>query len=435
MDVNGCVSYTNTDEIPSQYNQQDFGIQSGSGYIGGGEDGIEGGDHSLDNAAQGHYEYTGAGGSQSMHADYTNASDYGEYAKQSEFGSGGLNGGVSSEYMDSSQIADHASSQIQNDPNPIVVKKKFPGPCTKYLQRICVRYLQPPNLPPPGPLIVKEVRDPQLPPPPPLCIKQKMPQPKTPPPLILRERPPPRPQIEASKVVCKRIPAGPPPKRQVIIERLPKLPPKPRDILIERWLPYPHQAKRKVIYQKAPPSNLHKQQKNLIIMYEGCTQVERMFRKLGVTTANPDQYIQQYGNELFDKVELENRAKHAGVHEDLTPPIVGHSHHAIQGNAYSEVGGAEYQYGEHNAISGSVSADQHYGDSSAYQHSGGFSAYQQHGDFTTQHGDSHYHDDTYGAISSGMTGGHDISGYCGPGSGAGGYESSNNFGSYSGYVQ
>ncbi|CAF4697837.1 unnamed protein product, partial [Rotaria magnacalcarata] len=50
-----------------------------------------------------------------------------------------------------------------------------------YTQNVKIRFLQPPPIPPPGPLIIKEVRPPQPPPPPPLVVRQRAPPLPTPP--------------------------------------------------------------------------------------------------------------------------------------------------------------------------------------------------------------------------------------------------------------
>ncbi|CAF4740668.1 unnamed protein product, partial [Rotaria magnacalcarata] len=52
------------------------------------------------------------------------------------------------------------------------------GGVQTYTQNIKVRFLQPPPIPPPGPLIIKEVRPPQPPAPPPLRIRQQAPAPR-----------------------------------------------------------------------------------------------------------------------------------------------------------------------------------------------------------------------------------------------------------------
>ncbi|CAF4436592.1 unnamed protein product, partial [Rotaria magnacalcarata] len=58
-----------------------------------------------------------------------------------------------------------------NDPNPQIIRRAAVGGAVTYQQKILVRFLQPPPVPPPGPLIIKEVRPPQPPPPAPLVVR------------------------------------------------------------------------------------------------------------------------------------------------------------------------------------------------------------------------------------------------------------------------
>jgi hypothetical protein len=138
---------------------------------------------------------------------------------------------------------------VYKDPNPQIIRRTMTeGPVT-YEQRIRVRYLQPPEVPPPGPLVIKEVQS-QLAPLPPLHIRQYAPPPPSPPPVILRERPPTPPPLIPSETVVRNLPPLPAPPRSVVIERYPAPPQKPRDIIIERWIPYGHQHQRQTIVQK-----------------------------------------------------------------------------------------------------------------------------------------------------------------------------------------
>ncbi|CAF1117820.1 unnamed protein product, partial [Didymodactylos carnosus] len=215
-----------------------------------------------------------------------------------------------------------SAGKIYYDPNPQIIKRQGTGSVT-YKQNILIRFLQPPPIPAPGPLIIKEVRNPQPPPLPPLVIKQRPTPPKTPPPLILRERPPPLPQSIQSKVITRQLPAEPPPPRAVIIERLPPLPPKPRDIIIERWLPYQLSQKRKVLVERAPAIKEYPKPKNVIITYEPVqARIVRQFQKLGITREDPNAYISRYGAQLRDAITLETEARKAGVIEDISPPSV-----------------------------------------------------------------------------------------------------------------
>ncbi|CAF3678621.1 unnamed protein product [Rotaria sp. Silwood1] len=88
------------------------------------------------------------------------------------------------------------------DPNPLIIRRQIALGAQPYKQNVTVRYLQPPPVPPPGPLIIKEVRPPQPPAPPPLIIRQQAPPLPTPSPLVLRQRPPnPPPAITAQNFI------------------------------------------------------------------------------------------------------------------------------------------------------------------------------------------------------------------------------------------
>ncbi|CAF5139335.1 unnamed protein product, partial [Rotaria sp. Silwood1] len=78
---------------------------------------------------------------------------------------------------------------LYQDPNPHIIRRANPTGVQTYTQNIRVQFLQPPPVPPPGPLIIKEVRPPQPPLPPPLRLRQVAPPLPPPPPLVLRERP------------------------------------------------------------------------------------------------------------------------------------------------------------------------------------------------------------------------------------------------------
>ncbi|KAI0986653.1 hypothetical protein GJ496_011894 [Pomphorhynchus laevis] len=217
------------------------------------------------------------------------------------------------------------SYKINYDPEPQIVRKQVSNPVL-YKQEVAVRYLKPPTPPPPGPLIIKEVRANQPPPAPPVIIRQRPPRPSTPPPLVIRERPPQAPQPLGPKVITRNLPPPPPPPRRVIIERLPPLPPKPRSIIVERWLPY-KQVKRRVVYQRAPQVETPQSQKNLIIQWEGAqVKVQKEFRNLGISRADPNMYIQQYGPQLKPSSALPDFARSVGL-----PPNVGNNDHHEQG--------------------------------------------------------------------------------------------------------
>ncbi|UJR13598.1 hypothetical protein I4U23_000611 [Adineta vaga] len=207
------------------------------------------------------------------------------------------------------------------DANPQIIRRPASGGVQTYTQNIKVRFLQPPPIPPPGPLIIKEVRPPQPPPLPPLRIKQQAPPLPQPPPLILREKPPQPPASQGAQTVVRKLPALPVPPRSVIIERIPAAPPRPRDIIIERWIPYGASAKRKTIVQRAENAKDYPKPRNIIIQYEPVqVRVVRQFQRLGVTQENPQSYVERYGTQLLDAQTLVQQARAAGVVEDISPP-------------------------------------------------------------------------------------------------------------------
>jgi hypothetical protein len=56
----------------------------------------------------------------------------------------------------------------------------------------------------------------------------------------------------------------------------------------------------------------------VIIQYEAVqVRIVRQFQRLGVTQANPQSYLQQYGAQLLDASALLQQARAAGVVEDI----------------------------------------------------------------------------------------------------------------------
>ncbi|CAF1033659.1 unnamed protein product [Rotaria sordida] len=305
--------------------------------------GTAGGESSY--GSYGQSSYTSASGLDASGFDATALSGAGSYGfnanVSSGLGFGGFTASSSSDVGFSSETAgfsmpstfETSTSQQQfqlgtgntqgvyQDPNPQIIRRPAPGGGVTYTQNIRIRFLQPPPVPPPGPLIIKEVRPPQPPPPPPLRICQRAPPLPPPPPLVLRERPPVPPAPIASQTVIRRLPAVPVPPRSIIVERLPPLPPRPRDIIIERWIPYGAQAKRKTIVQRAAAAKEYPKPRNMIIQYEPAqVRVIRQFHRLGITQENPQLYVQRYGASLLDAHSLIQQARTAGVIEDISPP-------------------------------------------------------------------------------------------------------------------
>ena len=90
------------------------------------------------------------------------------------------------------------------------------------------------------------------------------------------------------------------------------------DIIIERWIPYGAQAKRRTIVQRAGPAPQYPRPRNVIIQYEPAqVRVVRQIQRLGVTPFNPQAYIQQYGAQLLDTNTLLQKARAAGIIEDI----------------------------------------------------------------------------------------------------------------------
>ncbi|CAF3877299.1 unnamed protein product [Rotaria magnacalcarata] len=262
------------------------------------------------------------------------------------------------------------SQGLYQDPNPQIVRRPAAMEAQTYVQRVMVRFLQPPPVPPPGPLIIKEVRPPQPPPPPPLYIRQRPAPPPVLPPIVIREAPPKMPAAVGTQVITKLLPPLPVPPRSVIIERLPPLPPKPRDVVVERWLPYRAQQKRRVIVQRAPPPVVQKP-RNIIIYYEPPkAQIVRRFLNLGVERANPTEYVARYGTQLEDSHALISHARQAGVVEDISPP--GGAASNLQSSTYGS-----YQSSDAGFAAGGydVSGGFSTGNNAAYGVSGGLSTF------------------------------------------------------------
>ncbi|CAF0748527.1 unnamed protein product [Didymodactylos carnosus] len=264
------------------------------------------------------------GGAQSVASDYdtTNISpsefDVNNLIQQYSTERSSVSTGFDSTQFSSANT--DTASKIFQDRHPYIIRQPAKGGVI-YQQNVSVRFLQPPPLPPPGPLIIKEVRPPQPPAPPPLVIRKKPAAVPTPPPLILREKPPQAPQPLAAKTIIRNLSAIPVPPRSVIIERFPAQPPKPRDIIIERWVPYGAQQKRKVILQRATAAKAYEKPRNTIVTYENIkANVVRQFQKLGVQQENPQSYVRRYGTNLLDAQQLLVHARQAGVIEDISPP-------------------------------------------------------------------------------------------------------------------
>ncbi|CAF3412007.1 unnamed protein product [Rotaria sp. Silwood2] len=236
---------------------------------------------------------------------------------------------------------------LYQDPNPKIIRRPAPGGGVTYKQNIGVRYLRPPPVPAPGPLIIKEVRPPQPPPPPPLRIRQQAPPHRPPPPLILLERPSTPPAPVPTQTFIRRLAPLPVPPRSVVVEREAPSPPKPKNVILERWLPYGAPAKRRTIVQRAPPVKPYSNPRNVVIQYESTpVNIVRKVQFLGVTQEDPQAYIQRYGASLLDSHTLEQIARAAGVVENISPSVLGGSVAANSIQFASSTGTLGYDAGE-----------------------------------------------------------------------------------------
>ncbi|CAF3926409.1 unnamed protein product, partial [Rotaria sp. Silwood1] len=100
---------------------------------------------------------------------------------------------------ETNEYLERSTNNIYKDPNPQIIRRATTERPETYKKQIPVKYLQPLAVPPPGPLIIKEVRPAQPPAPPPLIIRQHASPLPSPPPLILHERPPTPPACASSE--------------------------------------------------------------------------------------------------------------------------------------------------------------------------------------------------------------------------------------------
>lgn len=206
--------------------------------------------------------------------------------------------------------------KLNNDPNPEVIRKR-PTEKIKYIQDVSFRFLEPPQAPKHGDIIIKQLPNRQIAPAPPLIVQQSPPKQPNPPPLVLREVPPPPPSRIPEQLVLVPGKVIAPPARKVVIERLPQIPPKPEQIFIEKWLPF-KQQKRRVVYQPAEPECVLPSPRNMIIQWDAPEiEVTREYKNLGTSQAQPDEYIRKYGNELIKHEEFISTARKLGAPESV----------------------------------------------------------------------------------------------------------------------
>ena len=122
--------------------------------------------------------------------------------------------------------------------------------------------------------------------------------------MVVRERPPAPPAPIPPKLVVVPGKVIPPPPRKVIVERLPVIPPPPQNIHVERWLGY-NERVRRVVFQPAPKLIPAPAPKNLLIQWESPdVALNRDYKFLGVTGANPAEYAARFGATLVEESQL-----------------------------------------------------------------------------------------------------------------------------------
>jgi hypothetical protein len=90
------------------------------------------------------------------------------------------------------------------------------------------------------------------------------------------------------------------------------------DIILERWLPYEPRPPSRTVRIPAVSGPLPDPPRNRIIEYQPLSaSVVREFRRLGVTRADPQDYIRQHGGSLLDSATFLQQVRAAGVVEDI----------------------------------------------------------------------------------------------------------------------
>ena len=182
----------------------------------------------------------------------------------------------------------------------IIIKKPDQNFKLNYVQDIAIKYLKPPT-PELEPIIIRE-EDQLATPEPPVIIRQVPKPPKTPEPIVIREAPPRPPAAEKKVIIVPGKKKAAP--RKIIFEKYPELPTKPQPIIIEKWLPFEN-IKRKIILEKSPEPGQDTKTKNVIFEYKKPdTKINKEMVCLGVTKANPNDYVQKYGSTLKSPDEL-----------------------------------------------------------------------------------------------------------------------------------
>ncbi|UJR15481.1 hypothetical protein I4U23_002424 [Adineta vaga] len=205
------------------------------------------------------------------------------------------------------------------DPNPEIVYEENPDEVV-YVQKVGVRYLEPPTPPPPEPIIIREIQSSPAQELPPLILSTTPPAtPRTPSPLIVREQPPTPPHIHPPQIITKTLPPQPAPPRRVIIRRLPPLPAKPRPLIIEKWLPYKQPPERPVIYERAEQTEqIQAPQRNVILQYEPArVRIEQEIQNVGCFRVDPEMYRAQFGSTLRRTHSIRRVLEDIGCNPDI----------------------------------------------------------------------------------------------------------------------
>jgi hypothetical protein len=201
---------------------------------------------------------------------------------------------------------------VNQDPCPQIINKK-----TKVIEckrDVFVKYLEPPKIKSPGPIVINQEANKLPPVAPPIVIRQvpcKQVEPET---IVIREAPPQPPSPPYEKVITIPGKLLPPPPRKVVIERLPEMPNKPQDIILERWLPFKDE-KRKIKLNPKPADPIQCKPRNVIINWEKieCSKVITEIKNLGIEKADPFIYTQQHGTSLKSATELPDIANEVKV--------------------------------------------------------------------------------------------------------------------------
>jgi hypothetical protein len=194
--------------------------------------------------------------------------------------------------------------KLMVDNNPRVIRIK-PREKVCYSQEIAVKYLKPPEPLRSEDIIVEELPGKQIAPAPALVERVEGARAVTPPPIVIREAPPEPPRPLQGKVITIPGKIYPPPARKVVVEKLPPEPPKPPKVIIERWLPYGQQTQRVVHRPAQKKPCFVPDPKNVIIEWQQAdVEIRKDVKNLGISEADPRDYIQRYGSALVRSDQL-----------------------------------------------------------------------------------------------------------------------------------